>query len=41
MHPPADELELHGVAVGPDVEELEGEPARAVAGLVENSTADL
>jgi hypothetical protein len=41
MDLPPDELELHGVAVGSDVEELECEPARAVAGLVEDPCADL
>jgi hypothetical protein len=41
MDPPPDELEFHGVAVGPDVEELECEPPRAVAGLVEDAGAVL
>jgi len=37
MDPPPDELEFDGSPVGSDVEELEGQPAGAVPGLVENA----
>jgi len=37
VDPPPDQLQLDGVAVGPDVEELESEPPRATAGLVEDT----